>query len=157
MCGCLSCVPHWGPGPQPRLGMCPDWESNWQPFGSWARAQSTEPHQPGLFVLRSGFLSPDPVDIWNHINLCWGGRQGCPVYLAAFLADQTVTTKQDPRQCQMSSEGDKTALGGEPLFQKFCSRYRPESAMHWITGYECAYRSVWPGDPPLSLSRGAGG
>ena len=29
-------------------GMCPDWESNSQPFGSQASAQSTEPHQPGL-------------------------------------------------------------------------------------------------------------
>ena len=27
---------------------CCDWESNWQPFGSLAGAQSTEPHQPGL-------------------------------------------------------------------------------------------------------------
>ena len=27
MCGCFSCGPHWGPGPQP--GMCPDCESNW--------------------------------------------------------------------------------------------------------------------------------
>ena len=27
-------------------GMCPDWESNLRPFGSWASAQSTEPHQP---------------------------------------------------------------------------------------------------------------
>ena len=27
--------------------MCPDWESNRQPFGSQARAQSSEPHQPG--------------------------------------------------------------------------------------------------------------
>ena len=25
-------------------GMCPDWESNWQPFGSQADTQSTEPH-----------------------------------------------------------------------------------------------------------------
>ena len=24
-------------------GMCPDWESNWGPFGSQAGAQSTEP------------------------------------------------------------------------------------------------------------------
>ena len=30
-------------------GMCPDWESNPQPFGSQAGAQSTEPHQPGYF------------------------------------------------------------------------------------------------------------
>ena len=29
-------------------GMCPDWESNQWPFGSQARTQSTEPHQPGL-------------------------------------------------------------------------------------------------------------
>ena len=28
--------------------MCPDWESNRQPFGSQAHPQSTEPHQPGL-------------------------------------------------------------------------------------------------------------
>ena len=28
-------------------GMCPDWESNWKPFGSQASTQSTEPHQPG--------------------------------------------------------------------------------------------------------------
>ena len=31
-------------------GMCPDWESNWQPFGSQSGAQSTEPHQPGLKI-----------------------------------------------------------------------------------------------------------
>ena len=29
-------------------GMCPDWESNLQPFGSQADTQSTEPHEPGL-------------------------------------------------------------------------------------------------------------
>ena len=28
-------------------GMCPDWESNQQPFGSQASTQSTEPHQRG--------------------------------------------------------------------------------------------------------------
>ena len=28
-------------------GTCPDWNLNQQPFGSQARAQSTEPHQPG--------------------------------------------------------------------------------------------------------------
>ena len=28
-------------------GMCPDWESNQQPFSSQASTQSTEPHQPG--------------------------------------------------------------------------------------------------------------
>ena len=29
-------------------GMCPDWESNWRPFGLQAGTQSTETHQPGL-------------------------------------------------------------------------------------------------------------
>ena len=28
-------------------GMCPDWESNWGPFGLQASTESTEPHQPG--------------------------------------------------------------------------------------------------------------
>ena len=32
-------------------GMCPDWESNQQPFGSQAHAQSTELHQPGPLLL----------------------------------------------------------------------------------------------------------
>ena len=48
MCGYLSSGPYWGPGPQPRhvpwLGIEP------LPFGSQSSAQSTEPHQPGLFV-----------------------------------------------------------------------------------------------------------
>ncbi|KAF6125171.1 hypothetical protein HJG60_009696 [Phyllostomus discolor] len=30
-------------------GMCPDWDSNQQTFGSQTGAQSTEPHQPGVF------------------------------------------------------------------------------------------------------------
>ena len=29
-------------------GMCPDWESNQQPFGSQTGTQFTEPHQPAL-------------------------------------------------------------------------------------------------------------
>ena len=45
MCGCLSCAPNWGPGPQPRhvsgLGI--------KPVTLWfaGRYQSTKPHQPG--------------------------------------------------------------------------------------------------------------
>ena len=31
-------------------GLCPDWESNWQPFGSQAGPQPTEPHHPGLLL-----------------------------------------------------------------------------------------------------------
>ena len=32
-------------------GMCPNWKSNWRPFGSQASAQSTEPYQPGLLLI----------------------------------------------------------------------------------------------------------
>ena len=46
MCGCPSCAPYWGPGPQPRhvplLGIKP------VTFCFSAHTQSTEPHQPGL-------------------------------------------------------------------------------------------------------------
>ena len=30
------------------LGTCPDWESNWRPFGLQASTQSMEPPQAGL-------------------------------------------------------------------------------------------------------------
>ena len=33
--------------------MCPDWESNWGPFGSQAGTQSTEPHWPGRNIILS--------------------------------------------------------------------------------------------------------
>ena len=41
--------------------MCPDWESNQQPFG-W-QAQSTEPHQPGkvLFIFMTIYFSQLPI------------------------------------------------------------------------------------------------
>ena len=31
-------------------GMCPDWKLNWRPFDLQASTQSTEPHQPGLYL-----------------------------------------------------------------------------------------------------------
>ena len=54
--GTLSCNP----------GMCPDWESNWPPFGSQASTQSTETHQPGLklmFKLSEEWNKPKRDDI----------------------------------------------------------------------------------------------
>ena len=47
MCGCLSHTPYWGTDLASNPGMCPDWESNQQLFGSQAHAQSTELHQSG--------------------------------------------------------------------------------------------------------------
>ena len=59
MCGCLSHTPYWGPGRNP--DMCPDWESNWQPFGLQASTQSTDPHQPGLLGVFNMPLKPKRV------------------------------------------------------------------------------------------------
>ena len=44
-------------------GMCPDWESNLQPFGLQADAQSTEPQQPGP----NGFIS---TSFRDFLKLC---------------------------------------------------------------------------------------
>ena len=46
-CVVASCVPPTGDLAH-NPGVCPDWESNCQPFGPQAGIQSTEPHQPGL-------------------------------------------------------------------------------------------------------------
>ena len=45
MCGCLSRARFGDLAHNP--GMCPDWESNQQPFDLQAGTQFTEPHQPG--------------------------------------------------------------------------------------------------------------
>ena len=39
-------------------GVCPDWELNWQPFGSQAATQSSQPYQPGQDLILHG----TPVD-----------------------------------------------------------------------------------------------
>ena len=46
-CVVASCAPPTGDLPR-NSDMCPGWESNWQPFDSQARTQSTQPHQPWL-------------------------------------------------------------------------------------------------------------
>ena len=43
-------------------GMCPDWESNWRPFGFQASTQSTESHQPGHHML---FKEKWPIRGWD--------------------------------------------------------------------------------------------
>ena len=49
-CVVASCAPPTGDLAH-NPGMCPDWESNPRPFGSQAGTPSTEPHQPGLYIV----------------------------------------------------------------------------------------------------------
>ena len=54
------------------LGMCPDWESNWQPFGLQAHTQSSELHQPrlGHFILNSVIKGePTTECVWEKVSL----------------------------------------------------------------------------------------
>ena len=59
MCGCLSCVPHWGPSPQPRHVPCLGIEQ--QPFGLQANAQST-PARVMIFL-------KGKCNMYTHTNL----------------------------------------------------------------------------------------
>ena len=46
-CAVASHTPPTGDLTWPAIqALCPDWESNWQPFGSQAGTQFTEPHRP---------------------------------------------------------------------------------------------------------------
>ena len=56
--GCRSHTPGWDLGHNP--GKCPDWEWDWQHFGSQTGAQSTEPHQPGLKFKMASLLAHSP-------------------------------------------------------------------------------------------------
>ena len=49
-CVIASCAPPTGDLAH-NPGICPDWDSNQRPFGSQARVQSTELHQPRLLIL----------------------------------------------------------------------------------------------------------
>ena len=51
-------------------GMCHDWESNQQPFGSQAGVQSTEPHEPGREkILLIIFLSDEELALRTYLEL----------------------------------------------------------------------------------------
>ena len=55
-------------------GMCPDWESNQQPFDMQAGTQSTEPHQPGLIT----FIFKKTEDSKRNID-------GTVVFLVCYM------------------------------------------------------------------------
>ena len=94
MCGCHSCALTGDLAHNP--GMCPDWESNWQPFGLQARTQSTEPHQPWFrasFYLQRHFSQSFPESMENRDQCSPGQRwgAGCTVEWESgqFLAYKT--------------------------------------------------------------------
>ena len=78
-CVALSCITPTGDLAH-NPGICPGWEWNWRPFGSQASAQSTEPHQPGLFC---GFLplsSPLPLLCLSHYHCLNWALQLCNLH-----------------------------------------------------------------------------
>ena len=67
-CVVAPCVPLTGDLAR-NPGMCPDWESNHQPFDSQAGTQSTKPHQPGLILSEleeKQFLNPVASSPYQH-------------------------------------------------------------------------------------------
>ena len=58
-------------------GMCPDWESNWQPLGSQASIQSTEAPQSGLTISFKDFYCTGEGMMWvmtaaeNGVKYCF--------------------------------------------------------------------------------------
>ena len=60
-------------------GMCPNWESNQQPFGSQANAQSTEPHQPGCIAFCCSHLF---VGLSSHWTGGWLNGRGLALPLS---------------------------------------------------------------------------
>ena len=54
-CMVASCKPPTGDLAR-NPDLCPDWESNWQPFSLQARTQSTDLHQPRLFIFSNSYL-----------------------------------------------------------------------------------------------------
>ena len=63
----LTCLPPLTGDLACNPGMCPDWESNWRPFGSQAGAQSTELHQPGLY--KNFHIDFSPRTVVNYASV----------------------------------------------------------------------------------------
>ena len=55
-------------------GMCPDWESNRQPFGSQATTQYTEPQQPRNYLPFSYLLISLNIMFFRSIHAVWKGE-----------------------------------------------------------------------------------
>ena len=95
MCSCL--LHYWGPDLAHNPGMCPDWESNWRAFGSRARAQSTEPHQPEQnvflffklnYLYNTSFLCPQILPTLRLFLRKYHNHS--PIYQAKTLLSSTM-------------------------------------------------------------------
>ena len=97
----VSCLPPPGDLAH-NPGMCPHWESNWQPLGSQAGTQSTEPHQPGLkftvfnctvqwhFICSQGFIALATLQFQN-IFITQRKTQSCPAVTPHPLLPESLT------------------------------------------------------------------
>ena len=101
MCGCLLRPPPLRPpgvlGCNP--GLCPDWESNWQPLG----AQSTEPHQPGQIV---AFLKVTNKD-HRELRIQW---KRCKSILRKLLDDLQEVSNHNKQKKEKEQRYQKINL-----------------------------------------------
>ena len=70
--------------------MCPDWESNQRPFGSQARAQSTELQQPGLLYFLTFIFIPyrrGTFSIGSLVVSLWGKHMNLDGLLLVTLGE----------------------------------------------------------------------
>ena len=89
-------------------GMCPDWESNWWPFGAQASTQSTEPHQPGLEIVLTYFSSIPFITIltiylYDHmIILIWSYPYMITYMLLVCLTGMETQWGQEPQASSLT-------------------------------------------------------
>ena len=112
-CGCLSCAPYWGPGPQ--LQHVYNWELNWRPIGSQAHAQSTELYQLGISTLKRQKYYPT-------LRLSTSYTLGALLWLIVWMHPLSPSLHSH----NTSSGSKETILS----FSQFRYCYKPDSCFH---------------------------
>ena len=85
-----SCVPPTGDLAY-NPGLCPDWESNHQPFGSQAMTQSTEPHQPGSMYLLNTRATQEETNDYTHCTERISGAQFLNMLIGSWIYEPTLS------------------------------------------------------------------
>ena len=120
--------------------MCPDWESNWRPFGSQVGVQSTEPHQPGLCLFSVPFR---PARSLVH----GGGKTKQTPKFLEFSKKSGQTIKRENQKGRLKG----TSLPSNVHFtSKACMRKESEHGF-WEEMFTLSYLSL------TSLGRGRHG